>query len=94
MNSEVAGWILTVFPVKIKKGYSHVQEPFKLKLNHFLKTTTVRESNTIIASHSNMVTEKVGGKIGYVLGISSAFMIKSEKYVRFSGGECVVEKRV
>ena len=37
MNSEGAGSILTVFPVKRKKkGFSDVQEP--VKLNH-LKTT-------------------------------------------------------
>ena len=53
MNSEVAGSILTVFPVKGKKkeGFSDVQKP--VKLTH-LKNND--ESNTIIASHSN--TEK------------------------------------
>ena len=35
MNSEIAGSILTAFPVR-KKGLSHVKEP--VKLNH-LKTT-------------------------------------------------------
>ena len=61
---EVAGSILTVFPVKgKKKGFSHVQEPVKLKL---LKNND--ESNTIIASHSN--TEKSH----WILGISSGFL--------------------
>ena len=61
MNSEVAGSILTVLPVKRKekkKGFSDVQEPVKLKP---LKNSD--GSNMIIASHSN--TEKVGGKTGY-----------------------------
>ena len=62
MNIEVAGSILAVVPVKMKKGLSfarvYVQGPVKI---HPLKNND--ETNAIIASHSN-TTEKVGGKIG------------------------------
>ena len=58
MNSEVAGSILAVLPVKIKKeifSRSGTCKTQPLENND--------ESSTIIASHSN--TEKVRGKIGY-----------------------------
>ena len=58
MNSEVAGSILTVFPIKRKNGIFSCSRTCKTQP---LKNND--ESNTIIASHSN--TEKVGGKIGY-----------------------------
>ena len=49
MNNEVAGSILTVFPVKRKKrDFPHVQEPVKLKP---LKNND--ERNRMIASYSN-----------------------------------------
>ena len=51
MNSEVAGSILTVFPLKRKKGALSCSRTCK---THSLKNND--ESNTIIASHSN--TEK------------------------------------
>ena len=64
MNNEVAGSILTVFPVKRKKrDFPHVQEPVKLKP---LKNND--ERNTMIASYSN--TEKAH----WILGISSGFL--------------------
>ena len=64
MNIEVAGSILTVFPRKRTKGFSHGQEP--VKLNHL--KTTMRAMYRIIASHSN--TEKVALDTGYLIGVS------------------------
>ena len=66
-SSEVAGSILTIFPVKRKKGIfsrSRTCKAQPLKNND--------ESNTIIARHSN--AEKVGGKIGYWVRISEEFL--------------------
>ena len=55
MNSEVAGSILTVFPVKNEKRFSHVQEP--VKLNH-LKAT-------LRAARSLQVTPILKSRIRY-----------------------------
>ena len=63
MNSEVAGSILTVFSVKRKKGIFSCSRTCKtqpLKMND--------ESNTIIASHSNIVMSH------WTLRISSGFL--------------------
>ena len=65
MNSEVAGSILTAFPMKIKKGIfscSRTCETQPLKNND--------ESNAIIASHSN--TPKVA--LDTDMGRSSGFL--------------------
>ena len=61
MNSEVAGSILTVLPVKRKKVFAHVQEP--VTPNH-LKTT-------IRAIRSLTVTPipKIALNTGYLLGV-------------------------
>ena len=85
MNSEVAGSILTVFPVKWrKKGFSHVQEPVKTQHENN------DESNTINSSYSN--TEKVGRKIGYWVSHQGSW----HNLGNMSGlvGENVVENRV
>ena len=96
INSEVAGSILTVFPVKKKKEFSHVSRTCTtqpLKKND--------ESNTTIASHSN--TEKVGGKIGYWLShrgsSNSSYLSALNSYPNLGNmsglvGENVVGKRV
>ena len=64
VNSEVAGSILTVFPVKRKKGIFSRSRTFKTQ-----PPKNNDESNTIIASHSN--TEKSHWILGtwYLIGV-------------------------
>ena len=58
MDSEVAGSILTVFPIKAKKGIFSCSRTCNTQL-----LNNNDGSNAIIASHSN--NEKNGCKIGY-----------------------------
>ena len=79
-GSELAGSILIVFPINRKREYLM----FKYLETHPPKKPTW--ATLSLQSHSN--TEKVGSKVGYLLGRSSGFLTKSWKYVRFSGREC------
>ena len=64
MNSEVAGSILTVFAVKIKKRFPHVQEPAKLNC---LKTSMRAVRSLQVTPISKISEAKLD--TGYLIGV-------------------------